>query len=64
VIEADGTVRPCFFHAAVGNIHDHSLFDIVNGDEALRFRQELDVAANPTCRNCVCSLFLPRAEVA
>ena len=64
VIEADGTVRPCFFHAALGNIHDQSLFEIVNGDQALRFRQELDVGTNPTCRNCVCSLFLPRTEVA
>ena len=64
VIEADGTVRPCFFHNPVGNIRERSLFDIVNGDNAVSFRQNLDVANNPTCRNCVCSLFLPRTEVA
>lgn len=59
VIEADGTVRPCFFHQAIGNIHDSPLADILNGDEALKFRQRLDVPTNPTCRNCVCSLFIP-----
>lgn len=64
VIEADGTVRPCFFHNSVGNIHDNSLFDILNGDAALRFRRELTVATNPTCRNCVCSLFLPLPQSA
>lgn len=64
VIEADGAVRPCFFHNAVGNIRDHSLLDILNGDDALRFRRELDVATNTTCRNCVCSLFLPGTQVA
>lgn len=58
VIEADGTVRPCFFHNAVGNIHDGPLLEILNGNEALKFREQLDVASNPTCRNCVCSLFL------
>jgi Fe-coproporphyrin III synthase len=61
VIEADGTVRPCFFHNAVGNIHEGSLIDILNGREALTFREQLDVATNPICRNCVCSLFLPRS---
>lgn len=63
VIEADGTVRPCFFHNPVGNIHDHSLLDILNGDDAMRFRRDLDIATNSTCRNCVCSLFLPGTEV-
>jgi MoaA/NifB/PqqE/SkfB family radical SAM enzyme len=62
VIEADGAVRPCFFHDPVGNIHDQSLLDILNGDNAIRFRQNLDVGTNPTCRNCVCSLFLPPLE--
>ena len=62
VIEADGTVRPCFFHNPVGNIHDRSLLDILNGEDARSFRETLDIATNPTCRNCVCSLFLPMAE--
>lgn len=62
VIEADGTVRPCFFHRPIGNIHDRSLSDIVNGDIALKFREQLDIATNPTCRNCVCSLYLEEAD--
>ena len=58
VIEASGDVRPCFFHAAIGNIHAQPLEEIVNGTRALRFRAELNVANNPTCRQCVCSLHL------
>ncbi|HET9215557.1 MAG TPA: radical SAM protein [Terriglobia bacterium] len=58
VVEADGTVKPCFFHRGLGNIHDQSLLDILNGDDAVRFRSQLDVATDPTCRDCVCSLFL------
>ena len=64
VIEADGSVRPCFFHRAIGNIQDRPLGDIVNGAEALKFRQQLDIPTNPTCRNCVCSLFIPEAHTA
>jgi Fe-coproporphyrin III synthase len=64
VIEADGDVRPCFFHNSVGNIHDHSLIDILNGHEALKFREQLDVSANTICRNCVCSLFVPQSQSA
>ena len=58
VIEADGSVRPCFFHEPVGNIHDRSLAEVLNSDEAVSFRQELNVSSNPICRSCVCSLFL------
>jgi Fe-coproporphyrin III synthase len=56
VVETDGTVRPCFFHRAVGNLTDRSLEEVVNGREALGFRASLDVASNPTCNRCVCSL--------
>jgi MoaA/NifB/PqqE/SkfB family radical SAM enzyme len=57
VIEADGTVRPCFFHPAVGRLgQGRSLFEIVNGFEAIAFRTGLDVESNPICRSCVCSL--------
>jgi MoaA/NifB/PqqE/SkfB family radical SAM enzyme len=59
VIEASGDVRPCFFHPVVGNIHRHALPEIVNGPEALHFRASLDVASNPICRKCVCSLYIP-----
>lgn len=62
VIEASGDVRPCFFHPALGNIHRQNLDDIVNSAEAVRFRANLDVAANPVCRRCVCSLHIPRED--
>ncbi len=62
VVESDGTVRPCFFHRAIGNIHDRTLADVLNGDEALEFRDQLNVANDPICRNCVCSLFLEKSE--
>jgi Fe-coproporphyrin III synthase len=56
VVEANGTVRPCFFHRPIGSIKDQNLFDVLNGPAAVRFRAELDVASNPICRRCVCSL--------
>ena len=56
VIEVDGTVKPCFFHRAIGNIHDASLETIVNGTVAREFRENLDVASNKICKSCVCSL--------
>lgn len=62
VIEASGEIRPCFFHPSYGNIHNHSLHEIVNGPAALRFRANLDIASNPICRRCVCSLHVPRQE--
>ncbi|HTC48545.1 MAG TPA: radical SAM protein [Candidatus Aquilonibacter sp.] len=60
VIEATGDVRPCFFHPAFGNIHQQSLPDILNGPQALQFRNNLDVERNEICRSCVCSLYLAR----
>jgi MoaA/NifB/PqqE/SkfB family radical SAM enzyme len=62
VVEASGEVRPCFFHPSFGNVHDRTLHEIVNGPEALKFRASLDVATNPVCRRCVCSLHIPRQE--
>lgn len=59
VIEADGAVRPCFFHEALGNIHADGLDTILNSSNAVRFRQNLDVETNATCRKCVCYLNLP-----
>jgi MoaA/NifB/PqqE/SkfB family radical SAM enzyme len=58
VIEADGNVRPCFFHEPIGNIRDSSLASILNSDEAINFRKTLDMGKNPTCVKCVCSLNL------
>jgi len=59
VIEADGTVRPCFFHEPIGNIRDSSLEEILNSKESIRFRKDLDMGSNSTCVKCVCYLNLP-----
>ena len=57
VIEADGWVRPCFFHAPIGRLgNEAGLYKILNGPQAVAFRSGLDVASNPICRRCVCSL--------
>jgi Fe-coproporphyrin III synthase len=56
VIEADGTVRPCFFHPPIGNIRRSSLEEVINGNEALAFRSRLDIPNNSICKRCVCSL--------
>ncbi|MBS1597812.1 MAG: radical SAM protein [Bacteroidetes bacterium] len=59
VVEADGTVRPCFFHAPMGNIRKDSLSNILNSEESIRFRKTLDMDKNETCIKCVCYLNLP-----
>jgi MoaA/NifB/PqqE/SkfB family radical SAM enzyme len=59
VVEADGTVRPCFFHEGYGNIHRQSLSEILNADQAIDFRKGLDMNSNETCKKCVCYLNLP-----
>lgn len=57
VIEANGDVRPCFFHDVVGNVRRDRISHVAR--TALpQFRAELDVASNPTCATCVCSLKL------
>lgn len=56
VVEVDGSVRPCFFHRKVGNAVLDTLEAAINSDEALKFRRTLNIAENPTCRRCVCSL--------
>jgi MoaA/NifB/PqqE/SkfB family radical SAM enzyme len=63
VIDAEGEVRPCFFHPSLGNIQSRSLDEIVNGTEALRFRESLDIATNEVCRRCVCSLYIPQPDL-
>lgn len=63
VIEADGAVRPCFFHEVLGNIHEKPLVEILNDREAQMFREHLDVASNPICRKCVCSLYVPPEKI-
>jgi Fe-coproporphyrin III synthase len=58
VWEAGGDVRPCFFHPPIGNTANGTLAQIVNGPAAIAFREALNVAENPICRRCVCSLYL------
>ena len=58
VVEADGSVRPCFFHETYGHIHDTSFEKIINSEKAVNFRKGLDVQANETCMKCVCYLNL------
>jgi len=58
VIEADGSVRPCFFHEVIGDIKEASLTDIINSEKSISFRKNLDVQSNSICKKCVCSLNL------
>jgi MoaA/NifB/PqqE/SkfB family radical SAM enzyme len=58
VVEADGAVRPCFFHRPLGNIHEQRLDAILNSAESVAFRRDLDVKRDPICRKCVCTLHL------
>jgi MoaA/NifB/PqqE/SkfB family radical SAM enzyme len=56
VIEANGVVRPCFFHPPIGRLNGSGFLSVLNGPAAVAFRSGLNVAANPVCRQCVCSL--------
>ena len=55
VIEADGTVRPCFFHRSLGNIRERGIAEILNSPDAIQFRRGLDTRRDPVCRRCVCT---------
>jgi Fe-coproporphyrin III synthase len=58
VMGIDGSVRPCFFHPPVGSICSQPLDQALNTPCALEFRSALDIASNPVCKQCVCSLRL------
>jgi len=58
VMGIDGSVRPCFFHPAVGSTVSQPLDEALNAAPAREFRESLDVAGNSTCQRCVCSLHL------
>ena len=58
VLGIGSSVQPCFFHPPVGSISSHPLDDAVNTSRAREFRASLDIASNPTCQRCVCSLKL------
>lgn len=55
VIEADGAVRPCYFHNAIGNVRNNNLREILRHEMSV-FRSGLDVHENETCKKCVCTL--------
>ena len=64
VVEADGTVRPCFFLPPMGNIREQSLEEILNSPASIAFRKELDMDTNESCIRCVCYLNLqPRNKL-
>jgi len=56
VVETDGTLLPCFFHPPIGNVRRQGLRGALNSPEAAAFRAGLDVASDPICRRCTCSL--------
>jgi len=63
VIGTDGSVRPCFFHAAYGRCdRDEELGAVLNANHAREQRNRLDVVDNPICRRCVCPLALRQGE--
>lgn len=55
VIEANGGVRPCFFHEPIGNVRKTPLVRILR-ENLPAFRRGLDVSSNPVCARCVCSI--------
>lgn len=55
VVEAKGLVRPCFFQKAIGSLREARL-DAIVSRHLRAFRESLDVASDPICRRCVCSL--------
>ena len=55
VVEANGAVRPCFFHDPIGNVREKPLASIIHHD-LRRFRRGFVVTTDPVCRRCVCSL--------
>jgi MoaA/NifB/PqqE/SkfB family radical SAM enzyme len=61
VMGMDGSVRPCFFHPAVGSAASKPLDEVLNAVPARKFRESLNVASNLTCQRCVCSLYRPVA---
>jgi MoaA/NifB/PqqE/SkfB family radical SAM enzyme len=55
VVEADGTVRPCFFHQPYAT-GAPGLETALNSPQAIAFRKSLSVHTDETCRRCVCTI--------
>jgi len=58
VIEADGSIQPCFFHPTIGSLKNDSFENIVNSKSSIQFRKKLNIRNDPVCKKCVCSLNL------
>jgi MoaA/NifB/PqqE/SkfB family radical SAM enzyme len=54
LLTAGRDVQPCFFHPSLGSLAEDSLHKILSNSH---FRDSLDVATNPVCQRCVCSLY-------
>jgi MoaA/NifB/PqqE/SkfB family radical SAM enzyme len=52
VVEADGAVRPCFFHAEVGDVRQGLV--ALRASEGYRVALEAVQAPNQACERCVC----------
>ena len=53
VLEADGTLRPCFVQPPYGRAGENDIVELISSPEATRFRRELKVTQNQLCRRCV-----------
>lgn len=62
VVEYDGSVKPCFFHPSIASLNNQTIDVALNNFSALQFRAGLNVAENPICQNCVCSLYRPQEQ--
>ena len=53
VIEADGSVRPCFFIAGTGRLGEAGLVDELNSTPQRRLRASIRAGERPECAHCV-----------
>jgi len=59
VWETNGEIKPCFFHKSYGSLNGNNLDELLNSNNAVKFRKHLNTSKNPICSKCVCSLNLP-----
>jgi len=55
VIEADGSLRPCFFIAGTGRLGRSGLVEALNSTPQRRLRAVIHAGDRPECAHCVCS---------
>lgn len=55
VIEADGSLRPCFFIAGTGPLGGADLAEALNSTPQRRLRAAIRAGDRPECAHCVCS---------